>query len=100
MLVADSNYRVVGFNQIIETNDSLIIDLIAILPEFQNHGLGRALVTRMRDLALKKDLIVGTQIANYQSINFYQSLGFRFHKAAYVFHKHGSDYERIKGDDV
>lgn len=86
--------RLAGFNAILEARGAggrtRIIDLIAVAPEFQGMGVGRALVGHfVREHAGQCDALeVGTQAANVPSVRLYESVGFRLAAAEVVLHRH------------
>lgn len=91
MIVACAESQVVGFLQLIFRQSELIIDLIAVHPEHQRRGLAKAMI----DFASTScgnftTLVVGTQVANTPSVRFYETYGFGFKAAQYVFHLHKS----------
>lgn len=91
MVVARTGSTVVGFLQLIDTVDALVIDLVAVRPLDQGAGLGRSMMARAaRDCGSASALRVGTQAANMGSLRFYESLGFRVVGTQYVLHRHGS----------
>lgn len=65
-----------------------VVDLIAVDPEFRNHGIGRLLLgALLRDAAASGHQVqVGTQAANTGAVRFYEGLGFRLRSAQYVLH--------------
>jgi ribosomal protein S18 acetylase RimI-like enzyme len=90
MLVATNLDQVVGFNQILISEDQLIIDLIATDKNQQGLGLGRDLILFAQAQNPKcKILKVGTQISNKASIKFYEKVGFKIDEFKYVLHHHG-----------
>ena len=91
MVVAEAEDQVVGFLQLLAAPESvLVIDLVAVAPQFRGQGLGAAMIRyAARNCASPAHVRVGTQIANVASLSLYQRLGFRITAAAYVFHLHG-----------
>ncbi len=93
MLVAEQAGEVAGFNLILfAAGGAAIVDLIAVAPKHQRRGLGRALL-RATETARDglKAIKLGTQLANLQSLAFYQSEGFQLVSAEHVLHHHGAD---------
>lgn len=78
VFVAETGGAVAGFCAMLLRQDLAVIDLIAVAPDKQGKGIGRALVTgaighyHERVVTIR----VGTQAANPQSLTFYRSLGF------------------------
>ena len=94
LFVAVCDQQPVGFLAVLSSKTEgrriRTIDLIGVAKDFQNRGIGRALVAffinRYRD---QSDFLqVGTQIANRPSIRLYQKAGFSLTKAQYVMHLH------------
>ena len=85
---------VAGFLAVIEANEKsgpvAVIDLIAVAPEHQHHGVGGALIERFVSdwRERSSELRVGTQAANIRSLRFYETNGFRIVGSNYVLHAH------------
>jgi ribosomal protein S18 acetylase RimI-like enzyme len=83
VLVARDGDAVVGHLQLVPTGRDGEIELknMAVLPERQGSGVGRALVdaavARSRDSGLRR-MIVATAAADIGNLRFYQRVGFRF----------------------
>lgn len=93
--VALRHGRPEGFLSVVATNGDAqrrVIDLVAVRPESQGRGLGRALVEAfIRHHSPECDeLEVGTQAANVPSLAMYGSLGFRVVRTSYVMHLHAA----------
>jgi ribosomal protein S18 acetylase RimI-like enzyme len=91
MLVAEINFKTVGFLQVTEcNNDTTIIDLIAVDEKNRGKGLAKEMIYFLYLNCLKKNGIikVGTQISNTSSIELYLNIGFRIKSASYVLHMH------------
>lgn len=90
MLVAELAGKVIGFLQLLYTESAVIIDLIAVDNAARRCGAASALIFHaMTDKPQMSSIIVGTQAANIGGVRFYESMGFRFSGAKYVFHAHG-----------
>jgi ribosomal protein S18 acetylase RimI-like enzyme len=82
VLVAGAGAEVVGHLQLTETGrpGELEIKNMAVLPERQGRGVGRALVTAALGVARaegRATLVVATAAADIGNLRFYQRLGFR-----------------------
>lgn len=92
MIVAEHNGRVSGFLLLAlkKEEQAMIIDLIAVDKTARDRGIASGMI-RFAERSLRgfRTISVGTQLANQASIRLYESLGFRFASAAYVFHFHG-----------
>ena len=79
--------KVVAFSSLIVTKDFLIIDLIAVLIEFRNKGIGGELIHACQTLAADRNLplIVGTQFEN-QANKLYLKNNFKIIEKSFVFH--------------
>lgn len=89
MVVSEINGVIVGFLQLLKKNDStIVIDLIAVASGHQGKGIGKSMISFAIQNCLKviPTVIVGTQIANTNSLKTYNNLGFRICSAQYVFH--------------
>lgn len=90
MVVPTFEGRVVGFNQLLSKDDTLIIDLIAVDPEHQGKGLATAMIKfAAENCGDWQRMLVGTQVSNIPSMRTYEKLGFRMCGSSYVFHYHG-----------
>lgn len=55
----------------------IFIDLIEIMPEYQNRGLGTAILNEIIDNAKSNDFTIRLQVLKINpAINFYKRLGF------------------------
>jgi len=91
MVVAVVNGKVVGFLQLLLSNENhLIIDLLAVAPTYRGQGLGRAMIdyAACNCLPSLQKIQVGTQIVNTPALNLYRSMGFEFEQAEYILHLH------------
>jgi GNAT superfamily N-acetyltransferase len=82
VLVARARGDVVGHLQLTETGraDELEIKNMAVLPDHQRHGVGRALMAAALDVARaehRSTVVVATAAADIGNLRFYQRLGFR-----------------------
>lgn len=91
MVVAASPQRCAGFLQLIIKDEVLIIDLIAVDPDFRRRGLAVDMI-RFAESSIKgiKKYQVGTQLANMASIVLYQNYGFLLQAAKHIFHFHNT----------
>jgi ribosomal protein S18 acetylase RimI-like enzyme len=92
MVVASRQGLIVGFLQLLRSErGELVIDLIAVHADHRRQGIARAMIHfALNHCGTSGPMIVGTQAANVPSIQLYESIGFRFQKAQYVYHYHGS----------
>ena len=82
-----------GFLGVVESRGNqriLTIDLIAVDPDSQGHGVGAALVRDFLVLAQAEGALaqVGTQAANTSAARFYEGLGFALTSVTHVMHAH------------
>lgn len=78
LLAYAADGAVAGFNAILLRGDVAVIDLIAVAPGHQGHGMGRALIQGMGAfLPSARSVRVGTQAANAASLKLYASFGWR-----------------------
>jgi len=88
MLVCERNETVAGFLLAVSSeSNEVVIDLIGTSPEFQNQGVGSALLTGLRDLT-GKSIRAGTQFSNLQSVRMYVRHGFMPTSAEWTMHFH------------
>jgi ribosomal protein S18 acetylase RimI-like enzyme len=93
MVVAVRDSVPIGFLQLLRSpRDELIIDLIAVDENYRRQGLARSMIAfAVRHCNADGPMIVGTQAANVPSVQLYESMGFRYWQAQYVFHCHGAN---------
>ena len=67
---------------------------IAVLPEYRNHGLGKALVERalmgMKDYNVP-ECYLEVRVSNVGAINLYQKIGFKVHRKIEHYYKDRED---------
>ena len=90
LFLAKYNGADAGFLLLILKDDQAIIDLIAVASNARGHGVGQALIVQaIKTLSDKyKEILVGTQLKNYPSINLYRSLGFELMSSSVNLHLH------------
>ena len=89
MVVARADGRVAGFLQLLDRDDAVVIDLIAVDAAARNQGLARAMIGfAARSCRPGAPMRVGTQLTNLASIRLYQSLGFELESSEHVMHRH------------
>jgi ribosomal protein S18 acetylase RimI-like enzyme len=96
-LVVEIDGATAGFLGVVAGEGIRVIDLIAVSPDAQGRGAGRALVRRFCEDAHGRSeaVAVGTQTANERAIRFYERLGFETARTAYDLHLHaGSPWAR------
>jgi N-acetylglutamate synthase-like GNAT family acetyltransferase len=79
--------KIVAFISLIVAKDFLIIDLIAVLIEFRNKGIGGELIQACQTIAADRNLplIVGTQVQN-RANKLYLKNDFKIIEQSFVFH--------------
>lgn len=83
------NKIVQGYILYTENSQNWIIDLISVKNEFKGNGIGTSLILGMINNVSKlnqKPILVGTQATNTKALNFYNKLGFAFHKNRTIYH--------------
>ena len=82
--------RIIGFCEIIDSPDTLAIDLIAVHPKCQRRGLARTLVEGALHVLSRrmppKPLLVGTASANTASLSLYEAMGCKEEKREVTLH--------------
>jgi ribosomal protein S18 acetylase RimI-like enzyme len=69
-----------GFIAYTEIGNSILIVALAVLPNYQSAGIGKKLVQRVKQEAIRKKremLLVSTSNDNLPALAFYQTLGFQ-----------------------
>ncbi len=92
--VAKIGKKVIGFVSFAEVLDGLIIVALAVLPEYQDMGVGSSLIVKVEGEARtsrKKKILVSTSNDDLPALAFYQSLGFQIYevKPNVIAEKHG-----------
>ncbi len=92
----------VGFISTAEVNDAVLIVALGVLPEHQNSGIGKQLVTKVEKEAVrmrKKRMLVSTSNDDLPALAFYQSIGFQIIevKPNVIAEKHGRVVSGIGG---
>jgi ribosomal protein S18 acetylase RimI-like enzyme len=89
MVVVEREGRIVGFLQLLKSEDKLVIDLVATSQGAQGKGIAKGMIAHAEseNQGLKK-VLVGTQLANVPSLNLYEKLGFKVCDSNHVFHLH------------
>ena len=100
--VAKVRDKVIGFAAFTETDDSIIIAALGILPKYQGSGLGRKLVTKVETVTKKmrkRKLLVSTSNDDLPALAFYQTIGFQIVevKPNVIAEKHGQVLKGIGG---
>jgi len=89
MVVALIDGQIKGFTQLIKQDKLLIVDLIAVIENERNKGLGGDMMIFAEQSVDDIERIrVGTQVANVPAIRLYEKMGYRFTKGQYIFHYH------------
>ena len=72
----------IGLYSIVEDNLSIELNLIFLIPEFQNKGIGKQIVTSLLETANKKSKSVKLKVlkSNLKALKFYESLKFKIVK--------------------
>jgi ribosomal protein S18 acetylase RimI-like enzyme len=76
----------IGLYSIIEDEKSIELDLIFLIPEFQNKGIGKEIVTSLIETANKKSKSLKLKVlqSNIKALQFYKSLSFNVVKETKV----------------
>lgn len=67
------------------------IDLLGVLPDYQDRGIGSALVDYLKSFCVKNNIEkieVVTELENINALNFYIRNDFSFNRYYLIFHKH------------
>jgi ribosomal protein S18 acetylase RimI-like enzyme len=88
-LLVRRNGEIIGFNQCRVVDDVAVIDLIAVAPEAQGQGLGRALINAALAAyrGRARRMRVGTQATNLPSVALYRGAGMTAVSSARTFHR-------------
>jgi ribosomal protein S18 acetylase RimI-like enzyme len=97
--------RVIGFILTAEADDDLIIVALGVLPQDQHSGIGRALVEKVHEDAVRTKrsrILVSTSNDDLPALAFYQSMGFQMYevKPDVIAEKHGKALAGIGGIPV
>ena len=100
--VAKSNGKLVGFISYVPFEENMLIAALAVLPEYQGGGIGKALVLKVEEKARqlsKRRLLVSTSNDDLPALAFYQKLGFQIFevKPNVIAEKHGQILAGVGG---
>jgi ribosomal protein S18 acetylase RimI-like enzyme len=92
--VAKTSDKIIGFVSFAEADDAIIVVALGVLPRYQCSGVGRRLLERVEDEAVKmrrKRLLVSTSNDDLPALAFYQAIGFQIYevKPNVIAQKHG-----------
>jgi ribosomal protein S18 acetylase RimI-like enzyme len=98
--VAKVENTIIGLVSFTETDDTVIIVALGILPQYQSSGVGRSLIEKVEaeaKIMFKKRLLVSTSNDDLPALAFYQSLGFQIYKVKpnIIAEKHGEILEGV-----
>ena len=90
MVVAEWQGNIIGFMLLIDVEDSMIIDLIAVAEQARGKGIAADMIGFSIDKEDKdiKRLRAGTQAENLPSVRLYTSMGFQPVAKQLTFHQH------------
>ncbi|MEB3182729.1 MAG: GNAT family N-acetyltransferase [Nostocaceae cyanobacterium] len=77
-LVAVFHNKIIGSARLRQVSPEVgSISYVAVLPEFQNQGIGTKLMNKLIEIAQKKNIQAVKLRARINALNFYKRLGFR-----------------------
>jgi ribosomal protein S18 acetylase RimI-like enzyme len=79
-----------GFHLVLEAPDARVVDVIAVAARARGRGMGTALLGALFAMEPRRDVVVGTQASNRDSLRLYERLGFTVCGSRYVLHGHVS----------
>lgn len=90
MVIGVIEDRIAGFLQLLKSQDTLVIDLIAVDPGARNKKMATDMINYAQQYCRGRCVKyrVGTQLVNIPSLNLYQDMGFRIKNKEYVLHYH------------
>jgi dTDP-4-amino-4,6-dideoxy-D-galactose acyltransferase len=88
MLVAEHDGRVAGFQLVLDTPETAVIDLIAVAATARGRGIGSSLVCSLAESSPGRSVQTGTQVANLPALRLYERLGFLVAQTQFVLHRH------------
>lgn len=100
--VARSNGKLVGFVSYMPLKVDMLIAALAVLPNYQGVGVGKALMQKIEEKAMKlskRRILVSTSNDDLPALAFYQKLGFQIFevKSNVIAEKHGQTVAGING---
>jgi ribosomal protein S18 acetylase RimI-like enzyme len=101
-LIAKNENGVLGFISTADADDSTIIVTLGILPQYQDSGIGTALMNTVEMEAKRKErkrMLVSTSNDDLPALAFYQKRGFQIYevKPNIIAKKHGKILKGIDG---
>lgn len=101
LVYVDSFGHVIGFLNSTRLNPRTArINLLAVLPEFQGHGLGQILLNQFRTVMLMNGISsieLEVRKENYKAIGFYRKNGFIQSEILNHYYRNGGDAIRMTG---
>lgn len=89
LVVGEAGGVAAGFLLLLQSDEKLVIDLIAVAQDQRGAGIARGMIAfAAASFPQSKTMQVGTQIANIPSIRLYERLGFRMVDAQHILHCH------------
>jgi GNAT superfamily N-acetyltransferase len=91
IFIATIDQKIAGMYSCKRQEQSLIIELVATLPQYQKQGVGSALMTTVMNYAREKDFendFVTTQLGNEGACRLYTKHGFAQSSLLYTYHFH------------
>ena len=100
--IARSDGMLVGFISYLPLQKALLIAALAVLPNYQGAGIGKALIQKVEEKARKlskRKILVSTSNDDLPALAFYQKLGFQIVevKPNAIAKKHGKIVTGING---
>lgn len=83
LLVAISNGEIIGFNSLVEYEDTYYIWQIAVKKKYQGQGVGTILMKKAMELAKEKDWDVTANVRDYNTSSKKMFLNLGFEKIGY-----------------
>jgi ribosomal protein S18 acetylase RimI-like enzyme len=89
LFVAEHDGKISGFLLALCTDETCVIDLIAVDQDSRRRGLAADLIAAFENAFPRmKYISAGTQAANIPSVRLYEKLGFRLTSSQYLLHRH------------
>ena len=95
MIVSSIDGKIVGFLQLLRSDDDLTIDLMAVNPNYRRKRVASDMIAFTQNRWPELNHIrAGTQVANSPSMQLYQSLRFTVIRSDYILHFHNQRANR------
>lgn len=96
MAVINNNVIATGRLHFINYKKTAQVRYMAVSPEYERHGIGKAIYTALEEAAIKNNIATITLNARESAVDFYKKLGFNVVKKTHLLFNQIQHYEMRK----